>query len=416
MRVRCGVLFLVLAAAQAAAQAPPRLALKDLVAEALAANPEIAAARARAQAARERPAEARSLPDPMVSVGYQSSGNPLPGAGLGSAPTANIGVMASQSLPFPGKRTLAAAVAAREADAAEAQIDAVRLNVAARVKEAYYRLSYTYAASDILTRNQQLLETLLKVSETRYAAGRAAQQDVIKAQIALSVIELRLQKLAEERATRAGDINALLDRALETPVGRPDDLAPGTVDVAADAIPALVDAHAPALKRDALLVARSRTAVDAARLEFKPDFGVTGGYAYMGAMPAMYELRFDITVPLRRERRAAAVAEETHRADEARREAGADRQALLARANADYQAAFTSSKLARLYRDTVLPQARLAYESSLASYQTGSVDFLSVLSSFETVLEYEMTYADELASFHVAISRLEEATGATLAQ
>ena len=76
--------------------------------------------------------------------------------------------------------------------------------------------------------------------------------------------------------------------------------------------------------------------------------------------------------------------------------------------------ASTSVRLARLYRDTVLPQARLALESSMASYQTGAVDFLSVLTSFGTVLEYEMTYFDELTSYHTAVSRLEEMTGTAL--
>jgi len=73
--------------------------------------------------------------------------------------------------------------------------------------------------------------------------------------------------------------------------------------------------------------------------------------------------------------------------------------------------ASTSVRLARLYRDTVLPQARLALESSMASYQTGRVDFLSVMTNFVTVLEYEMRYVDELASYHSAVSRLEEMTG-----
>ena len=76
--------------------------------------------------------------------------------------------------------------------------------------------------------------------------------------------------------------------------------------------------------------------------------------------------------------------------------------------------ASTSVRLARLYRDTVLPQARLALESSMASYQTGAVDFLSVLTNFGTVLEYEMTYFEELTSYHTAVSRLEEMTGTAL--
>ena len=44
----------------------------------------------------------------------------------------------------------------------------------------------------------------------------------------------------------------------------------------------------------------------------------------------------------------------------------------------------------------MLPQARLALESSLASYQTGAVDFLSVLTNFGALLEYEMLSLDEV--------------------
>jgi outer membrane protein TolC len=159
---------------------------------------------------------------------------------------------------------------------------------------------------------------------------------------------------------------------------------------------------------------RSRLAVDAARRDYKPDFAVTGGYYYMGAMPPMYEFRFDVRVPLQRARRAAAVAERLSTVEEARSTYDSTRLDLQGRVQADYQMASTSARLARLYRDTVLPQARLALESSMASYQTGSVDFLSVLTNFGTVLEYEMTYFDELASYHLAVSRLEEMTGTPL--
>jgi hypothetical protein len=37
-----------------------------------------------------------------------------------------------------------------------------------------------------------------------------------------------------------------------------------------------------------------------------------------------------------------------------------------------------------------------------------------VLMNFGSVLEYEMSYFDELATFHAAVSRLEEMTGAPL--
>jgi len=119
-------------------------------------------------------------------------------------------------------------------------------------------------------------------------------------------------------------------------------------------------------------------------------------------------------VPLRRERRAAAVAEQLSALQAARSTFDGSRLSLQGRLQEDYQMASTSARLATLYRETVLPQARLALESSMASYQTGAVDFLSVLTNFGSVLEYEMTYFDELTAFHVAVSRLEEMTGTAL--
>jgi len=414
MRLFHEVLIVTLFASQAAAQPPARLHLADVVAEAQLRNPEISAAHRRADAARQRPVQERSLPDPMFSAGYQSSGNPLPGAGLGAEPTANIAVMASQEIPYPGKLALRGAIASREADAEQQQIEAARLSVTARVKQAYYSLAAGYAVGDVLARNKALLDTLLKVSEGRYAVGNAAQQDVIKAQTQLSILELREQRIAQQRATHAGALNALLNRPASSPLARPDDLALVPFDYALDALIATAAEHAPMLQRDRLMIDRSQLAVDSARRDYKPDFAMSGGYAYMGAMPSMYEVRFDVKVPLRRDRRAAAVAEQLSALEAARSSFDSSRLTIQGRLQEDYQMARTSERLATLYRQTVLPQARLALESSMASYQTGAVDFLSVLTNFGAVLEYEMTYFDELTAFHVAVSRLEEMTGTSL--
>jgi outer membrane protein TolC len=414
MRVGPLVLVTLLSTVPVAAQSPERLALADVVAEALRSNPEIAAAEQRFNAARQRPAQERSLPDPMISAGYAASGNPLPGAGLGTEPTANIGVMVSQEIPYPGKLALRGAIASREADAEQQQIEAARLSVAARVKQAYYSLAYTYAVGDVLARNKALLDTLLKVSENRYSVGQAAQQDVIKAQTQLSILDLQEERIAQQRTTHAGALNALLNRPASSPLPRPDDLALVPFEYALDTLITAAVTHAPMLLRDRVMIDRSQLAVDAARKEYKPDFAMSGGYAYMGAMPSMYEFRVDVKVPLRRDRRAAGVAEQLSSLQAARSTYDSSRLTLQGRLQEDYQMASTSTRLATLYRQTVLPQARLALESSMASYQTGAVDFLSVLTNFGSVLEYEMTYFDELSAFHVAVSRLEEMTGTAL--
>ena len=395
MRMFSGVLITVLVSVSANAQTSERTAVADVVAEALATNPEIVAAQKRYDAARQRPTQERSLPDPMVSAGYSANGRPWPGAGLGTEPTSNVGFMVSQDVPYPGKLNLRASIASHEADAISQDIEAARLSVTTRVKQAYYRLAYTYAVGDVLTRNRDLLDTLLKVSENRYAVGQAAQQDVIKAETQLSILELQLERVRQERKTREGELNAILARPTATPVGQPDDLQLTAFDMSLDSLVALAIEHAPMLRRDQIMIDRSQVAVDAARKEYKPDFALTGGYYYMGAMPAMYEFRFDVKVPLQRAKRAAAVAEQLSSVEQARSTYDSTRLGLQGRIQEDYQMASTSVRLATLYRQTVLPQARLALESSMASYQTGAVDFLSVLTNFGTCLLYTSDAADE---------------------
>ena len=71
----------------------------------------------------------------------------------------------------------------------------------------------------------------------------------------------------------------------------------------------------------------------------------------------------------------------------------------------------TARKLIDLYEKSVIPEAKLTLESSLASYETGTLDFLSVFSNFMNVVDYELMYHEEVMRFHVALARLEEMTG-----
>src|ERR1019366_8723290 len=131
--------------------------------------------------------------------------------------------MVSQEIPAPGKLKLKGDMASKEAQAEFQQYQAVQLAVVSRLKQAYYRLQNAYTATDLLVRNRDLLEKLLKVTEDRYSVGRAIQQDVFKAQTQLSILETRLVKLEQERRSRAAEMNSILNRAAGTPVGRTED-------------------------------------------------------------------------------------------------------------------------------------------------------------------------------------------------
>jgi outer membrane protein TolC len=171
---------------------------------------------------------------------------------------------------------------------------------------------------------------------------------------------------------------------------------------------------APALAREQKVMERANTALRLARTDYYPDFTVNGGYYYMGSMPPMYMFRADIKLPLRRAKTRAEITERSEEIAQARHTYEAAARDLEFRIQDEYTAAKTAQTLLDLYARTVIPQARLAVESSLASYETGATDFLTVLSNHVAAFEYEMNYHEQMQEYHLALARLEELTGVEL--
>ena len=404
--------FLLAVARATAADAP--LQLHELVDEALRHNPEILAAQRRLEATRLRPAQQSALPDPTFSFGWNSNGNPLPGAGLGSQPTANIGVMASQELPWPGKLRLRADVARDEAGVEAEQYRAVELNVISRLKQAYHRLHHTYVMQDLLEQNRELLRNLLSVTEARYSVGKAPQQDVFKAQTQLSVMETRVIQIERDRHALEAEINALLDRRPDSALGRPANEAAEPIAFTLEELAKKAGEAAPELRRDQKMIERAETSLNLAHKDYYPDTTLNAGYYNMGAMPPMYMFRADVRVPIYRRKLRAEEAEQAAGVVEARRTYEASSQNLLYRIQDDYLTAQAAQKLMEIYDKTILPQARFAVDSSLASYENGTTDFLNVLNNYMAVFDAEMNYHEQMQEFHLALARLEELSGVEL--
>ena len=391
-----------------------RLNLGDLITETLR-NPEILAAQKRYEAARQRPSQVSSLPDPVLSPGYTSNGRPWPGAGLGTEPTSSIGLMFSQEFPYPGKQKLRGDVAVKEAEVEFQNYQSTQLNVLSRLKQAYYRRVYAITAVGVFDRDLELLRKLLRITEARYSVGRAAQQDIFKTQTQMSILETRRLQIEREQGARAAEINSLLNRRPDSPLGQPVDLQPQELSSDLKQLYASVRENSPMLRRDQKMIERAEVATNMARKEYYPDYTLSGGYFNQGSMPSMYQFRADIKLPIyffRKQR--PGVAEQAQNLAQARHNYEATNQVLAFRIKDDYLMADTSSRLVKIYGQDVIPQASLALESSLASYETGAVDFLSVLTNYITLLEYELNYHEEMQNFYIALSRLEEMTGLSL--
>ncbi len=388
--------------------------LASLVAELERSNPELAAARREVDMRVARIAPAGAPPDPTLSIGYMG------GLFRPFFPSARTDggfqqFAATQEIPYPGKLALRTRVAASEADAERWNYEDRRRQVAAQLKTTYFDYVFVDRSLAIVQRNKELLEQFRRIAEAQFSVGKGLQQDVLQAQLAISTLIERQTMLERERGMIQARVNALLYRAPDTPLPADLAFAVRTLDEPLDALRARVPEQYPALKRDERGIDRGQQALALARKEVLPDFGVnvTSQRPATG-MPWMYGVDFMVKIPVFWQRKqrpmiaeATAVLESSKRMRESTLSMG------VAQVTEEYLAATTAERLKTLYEDSVLPQARLTLESSLAAYRVGSVDFLSVLTNFIKVLEYEVSYQEQTARQRQALARLEPLVGRT---
>ena len=395
---------------------PEVVSLQSLVREALERNPEIQAARLAADAKRARIRQAGAWPDPKLSVSYGGNVFP-PFTIMPGDPSSNRQIMAEQEVPYPGKTRLRSRVAAKEADAESFVADSVARRVTSEIKQTYFELHFTDQSLSTLRQSRELLERFEKVAEIRYSVGKAAQQDVLRAQVELSKINERATMLEQSRRALTAQLNSLRDRAADAPIGSPAELRPSTLPSSIDDLLSAAQSSFPDLKRQRTMVDGNRLAFDLAKRDVRPDFSV--GYAYMQrhGLPDMYGITLSTSLPVfRRSKQDMAITEAAANLESSRRMEANELRVLRYRVEQEYFEVQAAEKLLKLYSQAVVPQSRLALDSSVASYETGATDFLTVLTNLSTVLDYQLNYQQQLVNHEKALARLEELTGLNLTQ
>ncbi len=396
-------LFALRASAAPPAEGGPGAAesVDVLVAEALEKSPALAAARAEVAAARERVAPAGALPDPMLSLSYENDGASL---SLGVEPMTRLSLMAEQPIPWPGKLGAREKLAAADADVVEARLARIRLSVEAAVRRAAARLLEARELRDVTRAQGETWERIEAVARNRYAAGMGTQQDVLRAQAERT--RLLQQARRDETAERIAlaELRRLLLRGPDEPValsGRLADTVPVAPEAAAERVRAEEESPELALVRRA--AARETLAIDLARRDGSPDLVASAGYMNRGSLPLMWAVGLGVSVPLFSSRKQEPRVREAEARLASAKAAESDLKArLLGRTEERLALLDQLAEEARLDRESLLVQDRLAVESALASYGTGTVPFVTVLEAIGTEFSDRRAALARLAGFLTA--------------
>ena len=386
------------------------LTLKDLEQEALNNNPEILMAMKKVESAEEKKSLASALPDPMIGYMVQNVGSPGPWT-VGKEDMSMQGVVFSQEIPFPGKLGTKGRMASKDAERMEQGARETKLKVLNNLRSAYYEYFLAFKSAEILDQTKDLLKNFQRIAETRYATGQGMQQDVIRAQLEVSMILDRLAEEEQKKEAQASVINSLVGRNPLAPLGRPDELPKTKPAVSVEEMAVMAVEHSPLLQGKQRMVEQSREELSLSRREFLPDMVLSGGWFYRGEKPNVWQASVLFKIPLYFWNKSTGVKAASADLSAARYEYDAERLTTLARVRDLYSTVRTAEHHIHLYEAGIIPQAKLSLQSATTNYQVGKTDFMSLLESENMLLKYQLMEQEELVNLNKTMSMLVEVTG-----
>lgn len=406
-----GGCFLGFAAQAADSPAPPPpvspatnvLTLDGAVRLALENNPELRASSGRIDAATGRAYQAKLWTNPELTLSAEDW--PVSGGGNFSDSKQTIGV--AQTIPFPGKKKLDRQIGVSGVRLSEAELSLRRVELVRDVKSAFYQVLAAERLVDVAGELVKVAESSVSTARKRVAAGAAADQEQLRAEIPLEQARTELSGFQRELTTARQTLALLL--------GRPDlSEAPVSGALADNADLSLLEQgpekwlpnHPSVL---AVKTSRDRAELELrrARLEPYPDvrMGVAGGRI---GETGQSIIQMGLSIPLPIIDRSKGKKQE---AQANVRIAEADQVAVEQRLLREWGTASkryrTAIEQVANYRERILPKANEALRLVQSGFEQGKFGFIDLLDTQRTTAEVRLEYQQKLLDLNVAQAELE---------
>jgi len=411
----------VLAAPEGSAEAPSPhegLTARSAAAEAIRANPEIAAASAAIESARGRLVQAGLWSNPELRLDVRTD------AVFRNEGERGFGFDFEQRFPVAGRIDRAKDVARVDVAIALAELREFERTLVGDVQRSVFSLA---ALDEAIESRDHVIETaaqLVRAATRRRAAAEVSDADVNLLEIELARFAQERRRLELERQTEAIELNRLLNRAVDTPVEVSVALAAPAVDLSearAEAVP-----QRPDVVRIQLGVDRARSEAALARAETWEDWAFGIGFEnerqVFEGEPASDPigvkrddfLSVALSVPLPLWNRNQG------RADSAR----ADERAVKARLSAVLRAAQAEiatarrrveelARVAREYDERLLPLAHESVALLERGYRQGLVPITTLVQAEQQLADTVLRRAETLGELRQAEVDLETAAGSS---
>ncbi len=392
----------------------PGFSLWELSEELRASNPQLIQARSLYMAAKATVPQIAAPNNPQVGFIW---GNLPKNSPLALARAESFSYTLTQSIPFPGKKALAADIANTQAESIDAQRDALYLQLYAQLSTTYFQALAQKAQLDVLRLNLKRLEQVKQVARIRYANNAAGYVDYLNAQVAQSSAQNDTFGLERQYDNALKTINTLIGKNPEFPLElRPDASA---VRLPPTPLPELEDLalrEHPNVRASRFMVEAAEKGVRLARKAYLPDFQIIGTFngnnPPLGFKPASYGIEFDVIIPLfffTKEKYGVDEAVANKVASDAN-EQSVRQQTLLA-VDTAHNNLRQSVNQAEFLRQRQLPEAMTAYKMAFTNYANNNADFTDLLTASSALKNAELAVTQAESEARQAYYTLAAAVG-----
>lgn len=373
------------------------ITLADLLAVAEAHSPELAGARSEVGIAAGRAWQAALYPNPRVELATEDIS--LSGGAAGAKTTLGV----TQPIVLGGRLRAAEEAADAERAARLAGVVSVRWEHFGRIAEEHARLLALSEQLMLYEELRALAGRTLAAAQTRFDARAAPEIDVIRPRVELHLIDAAIFRLAQER-TRASRQLSLLVGGAAVDASRLSGAVPMTpTGLDLERLDAGIRSGHPALLAADLEIDGASARLARVRAERTPDLDLRVAAGYRGENDdGVLELGAGMEIPFWDGRRGEALSArfEVVRVRQRREALELDLRHRVAEVAGEYEVARVQLDT---FRDSVVPDARRAFEQTGESYRAGRASFLDLLDAQRTLADARITQV-ELAG-RVAIAR-----------
>ena len=324
---------------------------------------------------------------------------------LGNDPMADI--------LLPVKLSAAARRALENARAAGLRFRKAQFELRSKVLSAYADYALSAELIRLEQSNAELLQTTVMVVEARNRAGTGGQQDLLKSRNELDLSRNDIANMQAQLPAQRAVLNALLDRPADAPVPVPTQMPESRAILQDDGrVLKLVADRNPELAALAREMAARKQSIQLARLQYLPDFSLTGGTDLAGITQSLMGM---VTVPLLRYPAidaAVAQAEANLRVTESMRRQ--TRNDLSAQVVMDLSTVRDADRQLDLFDHTVLPRARQVVTVGRSAYEAGQSSLLDLLDAQRSLITIQRLVARLRAIREQRLAELESITARPL--